>query len=158
MFAISPTDIGWYNYFKNNPTHREVNFWTPTPWNIKRLKFGDKFLFLLKAPYRKICGYGDFLYYENLTIIEAWYKFGTRNGVESFSDFIKRFNKLFNKNKLDDYKIYENHTIGCIILSNIILFSEDKFKSPEQLNLTFPTQVVKIKYFDMDFPSNLFEV
>ncbi len=65
MLAITPTDIGWYRYFRDNPIPKEANFWRPPPWNIKKLSKDDKFLFLLKAPYRKICGFGNFKYYEN---------------------------------------------------------------------------------------------
>ncbi|QFT88089.1 hypothetical protein FIU87_05510 [Bacillus sp. THAF10] len=53
MFAIAPTDKNWYEFFLNNEIPSAVNFWTPTPWNIKKLTEGDKFLFLLKSPYRK---------------------------------------------------------------------------------------------------------
>lgn len=86
MFAIAPTDINWYKFFMNNDVPNEVNFWTPTPWNVRRLVEGEKLLFLLKAPYRKICGYGSFKYYENLPIKEAWERFGSGNGVESLAD------------------------------------------------------------------------
>ncbi|MED0717414.1 hypothetical protein [Aeribacillus composti] len=56
MFAIAPTDIGWYRYLRNNPIPEEVNFWTPTPCNVRRLSKGNKFLFLLKAPIEKYVG------------------------------------------------------------------------------------------------------
>lgn len=43
MFAIAPTDKNWYEFFLNNEIPSAVNFWTPTPWNIKKLTEGDKF-------------------------------------------------------------------------------------------------------------------
>jgi putative restriction endonuclease len=99
MFAIAPTDIGWYRYLRNNPIPEEVNFWTPTPCNVRRLSKGNKFLFLLKAPYRKICGcgFGSFKYYENLSNKKAWERFGTGNGVESLSELKNRFNTYSRK-------------------------------------------------------------
>ena len=39
---------------------RFVNFWTPTPWGVKGLRKGDRLYFMLKAPVRKIGGYGIF--------------------------------------------------------------------------------------------------
>jgi putative restriction endonuclease len=50
------------------PTHhgKIVNFWTPTPWNVRRLKPGDLLYFLLKAPIRKIAGFGHFVSYQNM--------------------------------------------------------------------------------------------
>jgi putative restriction endonuclease len=53
--AIAPTDIDWFNNLKEQ-THTIVNFWTPTPWNIKKLENGDKLYFMLKKPIRKIGG------------------------------------------------------------------------------------------------------
>ena len=49
MFAISPTDINWFRQLKDHISseNEAVNFWTPTPWNIRKLKRGDKFFFML---------------------------------------------------------------------------------------------------------------
>lgn len=54
MISIAPTDIDWFNFLKSNVVHEEINFWTPTPWNVKRLKRGDKFYFMLKSPLGKL--------------------------------------------------------------------------------------------------------
>ena len=49
MFAISPTDNDWFQFLKKVQLNSYVNFWTPTPWNIKRLKTNDRWYFLLKS-------------------------------------------------------------------------------------------------------------
>lgn len=159
MYAIAITDINWYRYFLKNPVPKEINFWTPSKWNVRRLKEGDKFLFLLKAPYRKICGFGSFKYYENLTIREAWDRFGTSNGVESLvalrghSITYARRHSVNNLASNDD-----NREIGCIVLSDVKFFSEEEFISTEEfLKVPFPLHTQKLKYFDMDLPSGLFE-
>ena len=42
MFAISPTDLNWFQQLRTEGLQGNViNFWTPTPWNISHLKSGD---------------------------------------------------------------------------------------------------------------------
>jgi len=38
MFAISPTDIDWFGFLRESEFNSEINFWTPTPWNLTRLE------------------------------------------------------------------------------------------------------------------------
>jgi hypothetical protein len=64
--AIAPTDVDWFEFLSRELPTLEMNFWTPTPWNICRLEQADRFYFLLKGPYREIGGYGHFRYYENM--------------------------------------------------------------------------------------------
>lgn len=156
MFAIAPTDIGWYTFFMNNQIPNEINFWTPTPWNVKRLSEGDKLLFLLKAPYRKICGLGSFSYYDNLSIKEAWERFGDGNGIESIEELRSRSDKYAKKHSVINYTEYDyNREIGCIVLTDVKFFNEEEFITTDELNISFPNQVVKLKYFDMELPQIL---
>lgn len=150
MISIAPTDIDWFNFLKSNVVHEEINFWTPTPWNVKRLKRGDKFYFMLKSPIRKIGGYGHFKYYDNLTATEAWNRFGNGNGVTSLTELVSRCSKYVQKNSILDC-LNDNPIIGCIVLENAIFFDEEKYFSPEQYKISFPPQVVKMKYFEDDF-------
>lgn len=50
MFAIAPTDLEWFERLRTGPIPALVNFWTPTPWNVRRLTANDRFYFLLKHP------------------------------------------------------------------------------------------------------------
>ncbi|WP_068792362.1 HNH endonuclease [Brevibacillus laterosporus] len=146
MIAIAPTDLKWFNFLKSE-LPMEINFWTPTPWNIRRLREGDLLYFLLKSPVRKIGGYGFYKSYENLTPREAWQKFGKGNGVLNYNELISRCNKYIGKNSTKK-SLNDNSTIGCIILTNPVFFDEEEFFKPEEIGLKFPKQVVKIKYFD----------
>ena len=56
MFAVSPTDKNWFDFLKYSGLNSFVNFWTPTPWNIKQLNVGNRLYFMLKSPIRKIGG------------------------------------------------------------------------------------------------------
>lgn len=150
MFAISPTDKNWFEYLKKSGFNSNVNFWTPTPWNIRQLNSGDRLYFMLKSPIRKIGGFGEFVTYKNLTARQAWNEFGYRNGRNSRQEFIDSIQEYIGKNsiraggKIINIDTYE---IGCIVLNNCQFWDEDSFINAETHNIKFATQVVTIKYF-----------
>src|SRR3954453_24043099 len=90
MFAIAPTDLDWFEQMRSKRTGRVVNFWTPTPWGVKRLRGGDRLYFMLKAPVRKIGGYGSFSRYIDMSAADAWAEYGLGNGVDSRDELIKK--------------------------------------------------------------------
>jgi putative restriction endonuclease len=150
MIAIANTDLDWFEVLSEGPPTPEINFWTPTPWNISGLELGDKFYFLLKAPYRKIGGYGHFRYYENMSAREAWDRFGKGNGVNNLAELVARTSKYAIRHSTT-FLPTENPEIGCIILDRPVFFEENEFFRPEHYDKPFPRQVVKLKYFDEDF-------
>lgn len=144
-FAIAPTDHDWF-YSLRESNIDFVNFWTPTPWNIKGLHKGDIFFMLLKSPIRKIGGYGYFEYYTEMDAGEAWRKFGIGNGVRSYYELLERTRKYASKNS----RYYSKNVylqIGCIVLSRCVFLDEKNFFTPEDKGLSFPPQIVKLKYF-----------
>ena len=151
MIAISPTDKNWFDYLKYKGLNSYVNFWTPTPWNVKRLNSGNRLYFMLKSPIRKIGGFGEFVEYKNMTAFQAWNEFGYRNGRCSRQEFINSIQEYLDKNSAKfgrqeiDINSYE---IGCIVLNNCEYWDNENFLKPENHNIDFATQVVKIKYFD----------
>ena len=148
MIAIANVDFDWFNILSED-TPQEVNFWTPTPWNIKSLNKGDIFYFFLKMPYRKIGGYGYFSHYENLSTKEAWNIFGRRNGVNNLEELISRRDKY-----ASTYSKYfvpsDNPTIGCIILINPSFFDEENYFDPKHHGITYPLSVGKLKYYPLE--------
>lgn len=151
MFAIAPTDNDWFGFLKGTELNSYVNFWTPTPWNVKKLNPSDRWYFLLKSPIREIGGFGEFVQYENLSTDEAWNKFGRRNGCQDKAEFQNRISHYIDKNSIKfkgapvqakDYKL------GCIILKNCEFWDEEYFKKPSDFKIEFPKQVVKFKYFN----------
>lgn len=100
MFAISPTDKQWFDFLKTSKLNSNVNFWTPTPWNVRQLNSGDRLYFMLKSPIRKIGGFGEFVEYKKITVEEAWSEFGYRNGRESKETFINSIQKYIDKNSI----------------------------------------------------------
>ncbi|MFN4247516.1 MAG: HNH endonuclease [Flavipsychrobacter sp.] len=158
MFAISPTNDKWFQYLKENNYNSFINFWTPTPWNIKQLADSDKLYFLLKSPIRKIGGYGEFHSYINLSVHDAWVKFGQRNGCSNKADLISRIQTYLEKNS-SQHKgktiDAETHIIGCIILKNCQFWEADDYIIHSEYNIDFAEQIVKIKYFNTYNPFDI---
>ena len=146
MIAIAPTDQGWLETLTAELTPSEVNFWTPTDWNPRRLVEGDRFYFLLKAPHRKIAGFGHFRYYDYIPAGDAWNRFGMGNGVNNLAELVARATKYATQHSVT-FVPSDNPSIGCIVLDNPVFYSEDEFFAPEEYGLEFPRQVVKYKYF-----------
>ena len=149
MIAIAPTDLDWFELLRGELPTAEINFWTPTPWNISRLEQGDRFYFLLKAPYRKIGGYGHFRYYENMSAREAWNRFGKDNGVDDLAELVARTAKYAYRHSAT-FVPTDDPEIGCIILDRAVFFKVSGFFTPEEHGKSFPREVVRFKYFDED--------
>lgn len=148
MFAISPTDNNWFNYLKQNELNSFVNFWTPTPWNVRRLSSGDRLYFMLKAPIRKIGGFGEFYEYKNMSSDEAWEEFGHRNGRYSKLELSTIIRNYVAKNSNLGQVSIDTHDIGCIVLKNCEFWDTDKFLEVENYNISFERSIVTLKYFD----------
>ncbi|MBW2938105.1 HNH endonuclease [Aureisphaera sp. CAU 1614] len=156
MFAISPTDINWFKFLKNEGLNNEVNFWTPTPWNVSRLASGDRLYFMLKSPIRKIGGYGQFLDYKNTTVNQAWNEFGLKNGCASKKEFTERLDKYKSERSTDETSVSDSE-IGCIVLTNAVFFDEDAFLDLDNYEIDFSRYIVKIKYYNSEDPLQIQE-
>lgn len=150
MYAISTTDYDWFDFLKGVELNSYVNFWTPTPWNIRKLKDSERWYFMLKSPIREIGGFGEFVAYKNLTAEEAWNEFGQRNGCLDKQEFINRLQLYIDKNSQEFGGIaidINTYKIGCVVLKNCEFWEEENYKSPNKYEIEFPSQVVKFKYF-----------
>lgn len=154
MIAIAPTDLNWFNFVQEHSYIDQFNFWTPTPWNVKRLEVGDRLYFMLKSPIRKIGGYGHFVEYKNLTAEKSWEIYGKGNGVDSLEELLQRCSKYVTKHT-NNKNVVSDSEIGCLILEDIFFFDSDDYFSPEKYGdeYLFPNQVVKLKYYKDDFMS-----
>lgn len=85
--------------------------------------------------------------YHELSIDEAWNKFGKANGVTSYEELIKRVKKYTEANSQEGFK-GKNHIIGCLLLTKVVLFDEDQVIEPEEYGWSIPPQVIKCKYVD----------
>ncbi len=146
MFAIAPTDLDWFERMRTGHPGELVNFWTPTPWNVRGLRKDGRLYFMLKAPIRKIGGYGVFHRYAEKTATEAWEAYGLGNGVDSAEDLVMKIQQ-FAARRSASFVPTANPKIGCIELSNLVLFDDSDFIIPESFGHSFPRQIVKLKYF-----------
>lgn len=146
MIAIGLTDLDWFTMLKSGLLRSVVNFWTPTPWNFSSLREGEHFYFLLKAPVRKIGGFGEFDHYEEITVSEAWDRFGTANGVSSLTALSERMRKYVGRRTDRDIS-NPDPVIGCIVLRQPFFFDDDMFFASEDRGAPVPRQVVKFKTF-----------
>jgi putative restriction endonuclease len=148
LFAIGITDQSWFEFLRRNRFDGIINFWTPSPWKINRLTYGDGFYFFLKNPIRKIAGGGCFFGYCEMTIQEAWNRYENRNGCENFSG-LKQIIREYKKNTLLGSQLL-NHKIGCIELKNCKFLRNPRFISPSRFNVEIPKNMQTFKYFVQD--------
>ncbi|MCP2155875.1 UNVERIFIED_ORG: putative restriction endonuclease [Rhizobium sp. SLBN-170] len=145
MFAIAPTDLGWFERLRTGPIPALVNFWTPTPWNVRRLTANDRFYFLLKHPIRKVGGYGLFDRYIEMSAADAWKEFGIGNGVDSRDSLTAKLRAFAARRSVT--ATVPNPQIGCILLREPVFLNDREFVSPNDVGHPFPNEVVKLKYF-----------
>ncbi len=137
-YWLGVTDNKWFS-FQEKHRFDEVNFWQPsaTP-PFKNAPEGMPFLFKLKKPYNHIVGGGFFIAYSSLPIKMAWETFGTKNGVNSFSELHAIIAPLTGGNK-------KNNDIGCTILTNPFFFNpSDWIETPS----SFSSNIVRGKMYD----------
>lgn len=146
LFAIAPTDGSWFSFHREMPPGRVVNFWTPTPWGMRRMEAGQRFYFLLKAPIRKVGGYGTFVRYAEMSAWKAWEEYGTGNGVSSRDELVGRVRAFRAKNSKGGTG-GEDPDIGCIELADAVFLDEGAYVDPAACGHAFPPQVVMWKSF-----------
>src|ERR1700724_1995829 len=129
MFAVVLTDIRLFGTFRASSLGEVINFWTPTPWNIRGLQSGNRVYFLLKAPIRKIAGYGEFRRYLNMRVSDAWNAYGAGNGVASFDELVALVDHFAGMNS-KRYSRVPDPEIGCIELTNFVFYHDDAFIDP----------------------------
>lgn len=147
MFAISLTDLDWFRFLRLRPNLAEVNFWTPTPWNLKRLKRGDHYYFMLKEPYRKIGGFGTFSQYVNMKASEAWTRFGVANGVGSLAELIAKTTGYSAKRSMYPASSTDP-IIGCVVLTGPQFYSDSDFIDPNSIGIPMSPNIMKLKYVE----------
>lgn len=151
MFAAAVTDRDWFEFLRDREYSGDVNFWTPTPWSVRRLQPGDEWHFLLKSPLRKLGGYGVFQEYRDLSIQDAWQTYGIGNGVSTAAELVSLCRMYSERNSIRPVtNVYS--TIGCVVLSDVEFYEDDEYLDLNSMGLEFAQQIVKFKYFDEAFP------
>lgn len=126
---VGITDTNWMKFIKEQKENigRYINFWTPGTKTFKAIQPGELFLFKLHAKKAKgengeIVGGAYFDGFEQMSVSEAWNRFGYGNGTTSQFEL---------KSAIDEYRVRNNMDrsadIGCIVLRDPFFFEEDKW-------------------------------
>lgn len=146
MFAIAVTDNEWFENIRA-AQHQMVNFWTPTPWAVRRLVPGDHWYFMRKAPVRRIGGYGEFVRYREMPVADAWQIFGAANGLNSREEFVTKIEAIAAKRAVN-FVPNGNPLIGCVELNNVVTADDHSLIDIANTRYDFPSQIVKYKLFE----------
>lgn len=126
---VGITDTNWMKFIKDQKDNigKYINFWTPGKKTFKAIQPGGLFLFKLHAKKAKdengeIVGGAYFDGFEQMSVSEAWNRFGYGNGTTSQYEL---------KSIIDEYRVRNNMDrnadIGCIVLRDPFFFEEDKW-------------------------------
>lgn len=102
---------------------------------------------MLKAPVRRIGGYGTFVRYLESTASSAWEAYGLGNGVANKDELVSKVSS-FALTRSAYFVPSPDPTIGCIELSDVVTLDDEKFIDPLEYGHSFLHQIVKLKYFD----------
>lgn len=126
---VGLTDANWIKFIKEQKDNigRYINFWTPGTKMFKAIQPDELFLFKLHSKKAKgekgeIVGGAYFDGFEQMSMLEAWNRFGYGNGTASQFEL---------KSAIDEYRMRNNMDInadiGCIVLRDPFFFEEDKW-------------------------------
>ncbi len=126
---VGLTDPEWYAFLQSQPQIDEVNFWQPHgERSFRALNRGDLFFFKLRAPAKKIAGFGFFQRFEILPARLAWECFGNMNGAPNYETMLERICSLRGEDVAS--QLSGDFRIGCIMISAPIFFSPDDLAEP----------------------------
>lgn len=117
-----------------------INFWTPTGWEPKKINPGDMFYLFLKSPYRKVGGYARYVYSFQLTVRDAWNKFGQANGASDINMMLEQLSSIRGS------RIDENTIIGCIMLQDPVFLPDNEFFDSMEIGVEIKQAMQKFKY------------
>lgn len=139
MDIIALTDVRWFKFLREKD-FKLINFWTPTGWEPKKINPGDMFYLFLKSPYRKVGGYARYVYSFQLTVRDAWNKFGQANGASDINMMLEQLSSIRGS------RIDENTIIGCIMLQDPVFLPDNEFFDSMEIGVEIKQAMQKFKY------------
>ncbi len=141
--TVALTDHRWYEFLLAHPELEEVNFWRPSARATLLAEPFSPFLFKLKKPRDKICGFGWFARYTRLPDWLAWEVFGIGNGSETLDAMRDSIRSLRRSTEVDRESAPE---IGCVLLSQPLFFPSPLWVDPPR---DWPLHVQTNKRYDL---------
>ncbi len=128
---IGNTDPAWFSFLRDmarapdraGPVLDEVNFWKPSGRTFKAIEVGAPYFFRLKAPFRRIGGFGIFARYVELPDWLAWDSFGTANGAATERAFVDLLENYRAKNTANAAEVLRK--VGCTLLTQAWFFPDE---------------------------------
>ncbi len=112
---LAQTDKAWFDFLSARPGIDEVNFWSRRCWDEPA---GEPFIFKLKAPYNRICGFGAFEFSQPMPLQLAWEFYGEKNGAADFATFRGNISRVCQEN------LKSTDTIACTLIAAPVFFRE----------------------------------
>lgn len=160
-YAVAITQSSWLNALRQHEYIPEANFWRPGSKAISTTLIDSFMIFVRKGKLpRKVMGYAKIKGFEQLPIREAWERWGVYNGLSSLQEFTEKVKRVATatatnggglRNEIRDAE----SVIGCIVLTDIILFPEEVAPVTEEIWPNFPVNVVGYKIYPEHFPERL---
>jgi hypothetical protein len=160
-YIAAVTQSSWINVLQTYGYDDEVNFWRPGRQGISSNLIGSYMVFIRKGKSpRKVMGFGKIKGFELLTIREAWQRWNVKNGVLSLTEFVNSVARVAemtstNGGGLRNVISGEQSVIGCAILTDVSLFSEERAPISDLVLPGFPKNVVSYKKYPESFPPML---
>lgn len=133
--CIYITDSKWFSFLRENNITQGVNFWRRDTRNFN-LNPNDYFYFKIRES-NFISGRGQFVGFENLSLIQAWQAYGINCGHPNFGQFQTSLHNLYPD--LDVNAV----NIQCIELNNIQWLRNDQFIEVTEELFSRQTQAFK---------------
>jgi putative restriction endonuclease len=115
---VAVTDAEWFAHLRARAGASgvldEVNFWNPSGAPLKGFEPGTPVFFRLKAPLRRLAGFGFFAAFQRQRLRVAWDVFGTANGCDDPLELSRLTGR-----GLDD-------EIGCTALRDATFWPDDR--------------------------------
>jgi putative restriction endonuclease len=155
---VGNTDYQWFSFLRDQAAQSpsgvldEVNFWKPSARTFKVIEPGAPFFFRLKAPHRRIGGFGIFARYVELPIWLAWDCFGAANGAATEPAFRALLEPYQQQKAEQGRPTGDQALVGCTLITQA-LFLPDlmHIKEPADWN----PNIVSGKSFDLSHGEGL---
>lgn len=144
---VGITDTNWLEFIKGHKSSikKYINFWKPSAKVFKAIEPGDLFLFKLHenkayGENGEIVGGAYFVSFEQMSVLDAWDRFGFGNGAKAPLELQLALDKYRVRNSID------SDIIGCIVLRDPFFFKKDRWiESPAD----WKKEIVSGKKYDI---------
>lgn len=136
--CIYITDSDWFSFLSSNNLTQDVNFWRRDNRQFN-LQPGEFFYFKIREA-NYISGRGEFVSYQNMSVLDAWNEYNIKCGKPNYVEFQNSVRDLY-----PDLDI-NTVNIQCIKLTNIQWLKSEQFIEVTEELFSRQTQAFKI-YF-----------